>query len=439
MKDAEHEHTQIEPEHWQRRNFSKMALRVGAVILVALLIIGGFLAARTLGFGAFAPSHVSTATPIPGSNLFYIQGSPPWGSASVDGHLLKQVPNAGTDKPLQLSEGTHVIEWNAPPFLSQRCTVVVPTQAVANVCTGSGADTVQPGPGAWTITFSESLATLPGAQRTALVRATQSMLDSSGSVETVQPGEHFVDVLAPQMIATATQSLKATVRFQVDTNPGSTQPCTAINLKRCEANLDCHLFCNPLYDVPLSQADIKGWDVYGVVKTTWSYTTLSGQVLAQNQPDAPGSSGTEYLQLLFIRWDGSAWHVSTKPGEDGQSPLIAPLSPVDPPCLLAQFRTLGDPSFSTLALGGQVQMVNWHFVTGVNPAQGCLALATVPTENRATPTPPPSTAAWCLYRFGVLLAANALAHRYWPQLPLTDAYEQNLAQHLVARISSALQ
>jgi len=32
----------------------------------------------------------------------------------------------------------------------------------------------------------------------------------------------------------------------------------------------------------------------------------------------------------------------------------------------------------------------------------------------------------------VLLAANALAHRYWPDLPVADAYEQQLAQQMAA-------
>ncbi len=177
--------------------------------------------------------------------------------------------------------------------------------------------------------------------------------------------------------------------------------------------------------------------MYGVVRTTWTYTTLNGQVLAQNQPDAPDSSGTEYLQLLFIHWNGSTWQVSTKAGQDGQSPLITPLVPVDPPCLLAQFRLQGDPSFSALNIGAQEQMVNWRFVTArTDAAQGCLAIATPPVGNPATPTPSPSSAAWCMYRFGVLLAANALAHHYWPYLPLANTYEQKLAQNLVVQGSS---
>jgi hypothetical protein len=34
----------------------------------------------------------------------------------------------------------------------------------------------------------------------------------------------------------------------------------------------------------------------------------------------------------------------------------------------------------------------------------------------------------------VLLAANTLARRYWPGLPVADAYEQQLAQQVVASV-----
>ncbi len=42
--------------------------------------------------------------------------------------------------------------------------------------------------------------------------------------------------------------------------------------------------------------------------------------------------------------------------------------------------------------------------------------------------------AYCLHRFGVLLAANDLAHRLWPYLPLADANEQHLAQQMATRV-----
>jgi hypothetical protein len=37
-----------------------------------------------------------------------------------------------------------------------------------------------------------------------------------------------------------------------------------------------------------------------------------------------------------------------------------------------------------------------------------------------------------LYRFGVLLAANSFAHRWWPNLPVVNSYEQAIANQLIA-------
>jgi hypothetical protein len=42
--------------------------------------------------------------------------------------------------------------------------------------------------------------------------------------------------------------------------------------------------------------------------------------------------------------------------------------------------------------------------------------------------------AYCLVRFGVVLAVNHLARQSWPFLPVVDDYENNLAQTLLAAL-----
>jgi hypothetical protein len=48
----------------------------------------------------------------------------------------------------------------------------------------------------------------------------------------------------------------------------------------------------------------------------------------------------------------------------------------------------------------------------------------------------PSLVAYCLHRFGVLLAANDLAHQQWPYLPVANAREKQLTQRLVSILLS---
>lgn len=74
------------------------------------------------------------------------------------------------------------------------------------------------------------------------------------------------------------------------------------------------------------------------------------------------------------------------------------------------------PSYQYIAAIGNV---SWQLFAGSNRAEGCLGIVT-PDDLQQPP-------AYCLYHFGILLAANAAAHRYFPSLPLADASEQRLA------------
>jgi hypothetical protein len=94
-----------------------------------------------------------------------------------------------------------------------------------------------------------------------------------------------------------------------------------------------------------------------------------------------------------------------------------------------EILTSSDTTYTTTQDSSRTQ-VNWSYLTGHNLADGCVA-AIVPQQQTIPPASTPPVA-YCLYRFGVLLAANTLAHRYWPDLPVADAYEQQLAQQVAA-------
>jgi hypothetical protein len=76
--------------------------------------------------------------------------------------------------------------------------------------------------------------------------------------------------------------------------------------------------------------------------------------------------------------------------------------------------------------------LTWRFVSGSNPAAGCLAEAYQAPPKNAALSPHAKPLAYCLYRFGVLLAANSNAHRYWSNLPTIDTYEQHIVNQLTA-------
>jgi len=74
--------------------------------------------------------------------------------------------------------------------------------------------------------------------------------------------------------------------------------------------------------------------------------------------------------------------------------------------------------------------LTWRYISGPDPAAGCLAVAyPAPTRNAAL-SPHAKPLAYCLYRFGVLLAADSTAHRIWPDPSLVDSYEQQVVNQL---------
>jgi hypothetical protein len=129
---------------------------------------------------------------------------------------------------------------------------------------------------------------------------------------------------------------------------------------------------------------------------------------------------------IDISWDGADWHAS--------APISGEIQPTDlpnPVCATTQdeinYQEVNPPE---LPDGSQFR---WEYIPGDPAALGCLAVV-VPENIAGTPTADLSDVATSgfvlLHRFGVMLAANAATHRYWPFLPLADAYEQALARTL---------
>ena len=187
-------------------------------------------------------------------------------------------------------------------------------------------------------------------------------------------------------------------------------------------NQDCRQFC----EIPaphLGVSSSSGWNVIAIAQPLWTFTTTSGAVMVRNQPNTAiqDMNNTQFLSL-HITWDSAAWHVSTS-SISAQGPLGNPV------CTSAQQdaqELAGD-----FVINSQVIQTDQSVVLDPDIAGGCLVMFRPSTEPGLTPTPVSvNQVAYCLHRFGVLLAANGLAHRMWPYLPMADTYEQQLAQQL---------
>ncbi|MGI9059048.1 MAG: hypothetical protein ACR2H5_10760 [Ktedonobacteraceae bacterium] len=415
----------------RQRRF-QLILTASIVAIVVVIILGSSLPVRNLAVRLLAARvPTPTATLVPGVDLFYIDGAPSWGSAYLDGQRMKHLPNVGVDPPLRIARGQHVLEWKADPFQEQRCIVSVPANFGVDTCHYDNSVSLGGGRSAWLLSFPASLQIVPDKPRLALLQAVQAALDAQRSTETVQPGEVYDSTSQRGVFITARQPLRATIHFQLDASPLSpnSRPCTVDgqnNGQECVVwGQDCHVFCaDPMADTT-AVLRAQEWDVLGVVLPVWDYTTLNGKSIAQNQPDAfAGAQGYELVMPFHITWDEMGWHVSIPLGHANTLPFGNPF------CSSAESEVQIDAFLSAAELKNFA--VSWKYASGPLAAAGCVAVA-APNLTGLTITPAPSyhVAAYCLQRFGVLLAANDVAHRLWPTMPMADAYEQHLALQLV--------
>jgi hypothetical protein len=442
LEETEHDDEfELPPE----RRKPKILPVIGTIVLI-LLIIGGFFAVRSIGGSVTGTAPKPTATLFPGANLFYITINPNMGAVSIDGHALSKLPTVG-DTPIQLSEGTHEIVWNEPPFKSQHCFATVPPQqnAGTDACSTTAVATVSKGKDsglqAAVIEFEATSNMLSSSQKNALIttaQATTALLDSS---TTVQPGEQYVDVQAPHGIATATQPLKATQHFQLDTNPNTSAPCLAGVLGTGQSCTVDGINCVNICSLPSSLNAPSGnfnpppspttWDIYMVLHATWTYTMMSGQTVATDQPDILDNTAPEYLFALFATWTGSQWHVSLTPGHDDFYAFLT----TSPVCVPAQSYISEQYRLSNPTINGQIQEISWqdYFASSSNPATGCLVGATELPANANTPVTANTPEGYYLYRFGILSAVDSLGHTLSPSLPVASAYDQSIAQQLMPK------
>lgn len=417
------------------RSKARLTFVIALWVVLVLLIIAIFTPARDVVINRFlTAAPTPTATMVAGDDLFNIQASPT-GIVTVDGHALGRRANLSapyyTDKPLRLSRGQHKIVWQAAPFNPLTCIVSVPPTA-SEQCNYESAGTSSTAPGTRDISFIASLTDLPVAQQTALKQALQASLNTLQSTTTVQPGEQYVYSTSSSntTMKTATQLLNATLSLHLDANPASSNSCENGFGETCSFNgQNCLQLCtSDIFGATPDAAAKLTWDIIALFYPTWTYATQSGQIIAQNQPDTNSpAAGMDHSLQFRVTWDGSAWHASAnftpETINQGQSP---------PEC-----ASLIDQVSSTTNYGNTQNSthanVDWGYAVGPNEAQGCLAVV-VPSAQQGTPTNFKQPPAYFLYHFGVLYAANALAHSEFPNIPQADVNEQSIAQHIAGKL-----
>lgn len=418
------------PRFTTRQRRMHLIVTIGVVILALALLFSSSPGVRGLLIPPPSP------TLVPGVNLFYVQLQPTWGKISVDGRALARLPVIGKDAPLQLAAGRHVLRWIVPPFITQSCTVSVPPSQ-NDTCSYNATQALSDGLSAWVVKFSASLAMLSDEQRASLIRVAQAALDMSDTTTMVQPGEMYSVQFQNEPYSVATAPLRATLRFVLDANSNSPGSCIIGGHDTGQGcfyvGQDCRLFCSdppfPIYSGPPAVPTPSGstWNVLAAIYPTWNYTTLSGRKVAVAQSDDVGEIGRdddEFLQPLSISWSGASWRVTARVSDTNRFE--------NPICGTAQDETQS-ASLLSRQLPANIS-IQWYDVDEPLYAAGCVALMVIIQGHPKTVSPSTYTVtlAYFLHRFGVLLAANPMAHRLVPSLPIANTADQRLAVQIVA-------
>ena len=430
----------------QRKLSLALTAALFALVIVVILASSGDVRAlltRTL----FPPRPT-----VPANNLaFYVQGNPSWGRFIIDGRPVAHLPVEGHDRPLTLTPGRHTIVWQVAPFEEQRCVFsVVDATTINGPCLLNGEVTVNfvPNAQAMILSFFVSMNVLPAAQRAALLQQLQTALASYGGSEQVRPGElyavseqeiaanpslcHLIAHLAV-CYARANQPLQATLSAQLNSNASSTDSCVLSEI--CLSNhQDCRALCSDYMGITeVNEIQETGWNVMAVIRLSWSYATLSGKVIARDQP-ASALRGTDEDRTVnvHIAYDSGGWHVTFFPQIRGNGFD-------DPICDQAAQDIYG---LAGAAQGNQQLFVSQTVNMQTNPASGCLAVVQTSPGTYISPATPVSRmnaqlTGYCLVRFGVMLMVDQQAHQFWPDLPSVDAYENGLAKEMLASQSNS--
>lgn len=417
----------------QRRK--QVFVTASVVVLLLLIFVGSYAPTRTFVLSGIFPQPAPTMPLLPGADLFYVSANPPWGQLFIDNTPVKHLPVLSVDKPLQLQRGRHVLEWRAAPFRSQHCIVSVPRLFRTDTCVMNTLALVSSNTSASLITFSVSLTALSDEQRTSLIETIQDALNAEQSIDTVQIGERYAISDSKKQFATATQPLNATLHFQLNTDVNTNVFCIdsifGMPNQSCMFDgQDCRLLCSLPRFVLERAAPTNAWTAYGIVRSSWGYTTLDGHRVAQDQPASTGDGSLdEHLMSFSVSWDGAHWHVATMfttvvgvvPNEGG------------PTCFPAVDNFMSYGTLSPNLTNGASYSV--QYVAGAVHAAGCLVTLSVLTASTPTATAPKfgvTSVAYALQRFGVFVAINDTAHKLWPNMPLADTYEQGIAHQLAA-------
>lgn len=408
-----------EPSSLRRlgRNNRLRAFMVAAVVVLAVvLVIATNPAANSSLYTVFhLPTPAPSPTPLPGGDIVYLERGAPWGSVTIDGKRSASANPGTTISWIKLARGRHTIAVTQAPFPPLRCTISMPART-SDTCPlfsptdgqgeQIGAGLTFPG-GARFMDLGARFSLLPRDAQDALVAAVNAELTQPGGPITLSPGDHYLR--DDGTLAVADSTLQATfiptLLLPTPQVPSDSSSCVS--------------FCD------ISGASLGGnatWNIMVSIIGGWHIVTPKGQVVTESAPmymSNPlyeGFSGLMQVTMSLL-WTGR-WQVSAQ-GDFGNL--------WSPACGAAESMT------NAVIVAAQATIMGMNMQDGRTAEEGCAVEITPGGPNVGTPGNPSdaSNPVELLYRVGVLLAANDIAHRTFPSLPQASPAERIAAHRLL--------
>jgi hypothetical protein len=398
------------PSRPGRRNRLRASIVAGVVLLAVALVIATNPAANSSLYTVFHfPTPVPSPTPLPGGDIVYLERAAPWGSVTLDGKASESASPGTTISWIRLARGRHTIAVTQPPFPTLRCIISMPARLsdtcplfspIDNQGEQLGAGPNFPG-GARFIDLGARFSLLPRDAQDALVAAVKTELTLPSMPVTLAPGDHYLRDDGTLAVADTT--------LQASFIPTLLLPTPEIS----SDSSSCISFC----DVSgVAMGGNATWNIIVSMLGSWHVTTAEGQVLTESSPmyvSDPlydGFSGSMQVTMSLL-WTGR-WQVSAQNGYGGEW---------SPTCGAA--TTMASANLEHT----QITILGMNTQNGRTPEQGCVVEITPTNDSDA------SSPIELLYRFGVLLTANDLAHHTFPSLPSASSTERTAAQRLLTQ------
>jgi len=376
------------------------AWRTAAVVALVTLVAVGILHTFTSGGGGATVSVLPTTTPDDPGLL--VESNINYGTLTLNGKRISgALPLIVKPRP-----GANTLTLTAPPFNPRTCRMQWPDpqgSSTSGCDRGSASGAVIQGQTLGeiqTIQLDLNGDDLPLDLQTAALDALTQALDGVRFKTTVPAGDYIATGRDDQGRITsvrAATSLRAELSFTL-TPPG--QP----GFRVCGG-----ILCGAPSAFARATDSAHLWSIFVAVSSRWQFDdSAGGQVASAGEP-------LDSSLPLNLAYDDrtSSWRVT------------APDTPV------LNASTLDDDLRASLCGGGFTQLTDItqarQLTTGQysdHGVEGCLILAAPNGFSfSGSGTPPPPDAGQFVWRFGVLLAANAAAHTLAPDLPLAPPDE----------------